>query len=273
MEAQLTDPGNDARFQEHIGYRRLASGPNRLPNGSLSSVIDVDQLGMPDVGNPEFAGKEIVLSDAPSARAEANAHATRSLQRLCGNATSIVPGVRRARSYTAGTWLREVLRVDSDAGPVSFAGGDLRVVSHSWIVVDGGPLQAIRRTDAMIDRDDVLQVYAAANALDSFPVMANCYNAVVVGRVVDASSVGPTRLDTPGRCKPDILAPLHSTSQATPCVASAVVLLAESAILQSKPNGVKCHQEHPADRRAETSHERGVEDQPRLASGCRFRRH
>jgi len=171
--------------------------------------------------------------------AEANAHANRSMRRLCGNHRSIVPGVSRARAHNVHRWLYDVLRADSPDGPASFAGSNVRVVSHSWLCVEGDPRQAIRRTDAVIDRDGLLQVFAAANAWDEFPVMANCHNAVIVGRVADVSSLGPTLLDTRGRCKPDILAPLHSTSQATPCVAAAAVLLAESAILQGKPEGAR----------------------------------
>jgi hypothetical protein len=171
----------------------------------------------------------------------------------------MTPELTRVQCHTTISWLRNVLRHESPEGPIPFdelsarlreAAPDnvrFRVVTHSWTnwhVIDpqivADPVQLIRRTDAMIDRDDVLQVMATANESKNFlPVIANCYNGIAVGRVSKESALGPTRLDVPGRGKPDILAPLHTTSQATPTVSSAVVLLLESAIQQDKPRATK----------------------------------
>jgi hypothetical protein len=200
--------------------------------------MQVELMGVPDANDPEFAGKNVELADPPRPASDAEAHATRALRRVCGNVTSILPAVAHTRSYKGARWYREVLCMGSNSGPVSLADTNFRVVTHSWLGLGQDPQQANRRTDAMIDRDGILQVYAAPNAPE-LSAVANSYNTIIVGRVVDASSVGPTFLDTKGRCKPDILAPLHTTSQATPCVASTVVLLAESAILQAKPDGAK----------------------------------
>jgi hypothetical protein len=244
------DFGNDQRFKVNMGHARLAESVPKLPDGSFSAVINVEVYGMPDTSDPELAGKSFMLMEDDRPISD---HFTRGSRRLCGNVTSMTPGIAYVQSYRTLGWLNNVLRVSSAGGPMGYdefnqrlkgilhldaapsplsaSDTSFRVICHVWIDWDSkepiDPQQVIRRTDAMIDRDDILQVVVTNNEYQNFPVMPNAYNVIAVGRVVNESSVGPTLLDGPGRAKPDILAPLHTTSQATPSVSSAVVLLLE----------------------------------------------
>ena len=59
-------------------------------------------------------------------------------------------------------------------------------------------------------------------------LMCSAYNVIAVGVSSGRSSCGPTEVDTRGRIKPDLVAPMSATSWATPVVASSASLLLES---------------------------------------------
>src|SRR5204862_1564508 len=99
------------------------------------------------------------------------------------------------------------------------------VENHSWIGTFGSECidtDAIRRMDLVVERDGVLVAAGVKNGTASVVphLMCSAYNVIAVGVSNGRSSYAPTRIDTEGRIKPDIVAPMSATSWATPVVAS-----------------------------------------------------
>ena len=108
-----------------------------------------------------------------------------------------------------------------------------RVYTHSWI---GDPPEAqalpiLRRVDWLVDQRDLIMVVGVNNGRDaSVPaLLGSAYNAIAVGQLQGNSSGGFTRVEVPGRVKPDLVAPGNLTSFTTPVVAAAAGLVLQYA--------------------------------------------
>ena len=104
-----------------------------------------------------------------------------------------------------------------------------RIGNHSW----GGSagtfdLDTLTRTDWVIERDEMIQ----ATGAPSRKLLSSAYNVIAVdptpfADIRNSANVGG--IYTSGRTKPDIVAPASASSNATPRIASAAVLLISAA--------------------------------------------
>jgi hypothetical protein len=184
----------------------------------------------PEASQPFFVGRNFTLKSGPGISTN---HATNMGAHWYGD-NGIAPGVTEIDVYSAELyWGDDLLQNGSKLLPSIET---QRVQNHSWIIPSGGASTSyttdiLRRFDYMLDRDGVVAAVGINNRSDSlFPLaLANSYNSIAVGRSNGNSSLGPTTLDTPGRTKPDLVAPARNTSTASSWVSSAATLLLETA--------------------------------------------
>ena len=91
-----------------------------------------------------------------------------------GNASSIAPGITSISNYLADHWLVSGFLNTGDAAPPSTTSD--RVANHSWIgsftVSEIGPIDpaanvdALKRLDWVINRDEYIQVVAMGNGTE-----------------------------------------------------------------------------------------------------------
>jgi len=189
----------------------------------------------PDLSDPEFAGKAVVAVNAPSSNSW---HATNVAKWLYGSSTAMATGITNVWVYNVNSWLFDTLNVGAGTTlPAASPNSLVRVMNHSWIGSfgpgnEGYDREAIRRLDYQMTRDGILAVCGENNGAGSarYPMMGDCFNGLSVGRLDLQHSAGDTASasDTPGRMKPDIIAPGQFTSFATPVVGSAAALLFET---------------------------------------------
>jgi len=221
-------------WKDDIGYTRLVneltSAGEDVPSGAgvtVSQVESHDDDGdyAPNTGLSQFTDKDFTFRSGPSGVSN---HATKVGQYLYGNIDSIAPDIDTIDNWKANDWLGNgFLRVSSfDPGSET-----QQIQNHSWITNyadDAEATDLIRRFDYTIHRDNYVAVAGLNNGSSTTlpDGLGHSYNAIVVGRSDGEHSRGPTRFDTAGRVKPDIVVPLGATSWATPVVgASAAVLL------------------------------------------------
>ena len=225
-----------------IGALRARLGA-LAPTGAGIGVQQVEapaQIGgqttdfAPDLALPDFSGKSVTVMNAPNATSW---HSTNVAQRLYGSSLSLAPGVTSAWVNGLFNWLPDMLKLGTGQAPAALPNASIRVMNHSWAATYGAgneavDREAVRRMDFWMTRDGVLAVYGENNGAGSArrPMMGDCFNGISVGRLDLQHSAGVTgsASDTPGRMKPEIIAPGDFTSMATPLVASAAVALAET---------------------------------------------
>ncbi|NOX96660.1 MAG: S8 family serine peptidase [Nitrospirae bacterium] len=232
----LFSAANVYSYEDDIGYTALKDrlGSN-TPDGTGVPVMQVEALDiygqyMSDVNLiPDFSGK--TFTDKTGLSTDSS-HATSVGKNFFGRLTSIAPGITDIWNYEAGDFLFNNLRVDSGLGPVSF--GDRKIINNSWIGYSSLPyrnLKSLSRIDDVVEKQNIVVVAGVGNGADSMSGTPNkipfsAYNVIAVGRSDGISSYGPTSIEGP-RAKPDIVAPLGSTSGATPVVGAAAALLLE----------------------------------------------
>jgi hypothetical protein len=142
----------------------------------------------------------------------------------------LAPGIRTVHSFSTRDWMTDgYLRTGSSRPPKN---GKLRLFNHSWIGNPGEPAKRIlRRVDYQIDRRGVVMCVGVNNGKKSkVPhLLASAYNVISVGAAKGNSSGGYTRIETEGRCKPELIAPKGMTSFATPVVTACTARLLEQA--------------------------------------------
>lgn len=186
-----------------------------FPDASVSP----SQLGSKTINDVTGSG-----TDSPHARSVA--------YRFYGDVSSMATGISVIDVYEVNDWLGSgFLRTNGVLAPKTEA---RRIQNHSWVgnfTLDSDAINALRRMDKVVVRDDVLATAAVANgSASAFPdVLGNAYNVVTVGRTDGNHSDGPTTLDTAGRAKVDIVVPETATSYATAWVSAAGALLMETA--------------------------------------------
>ena len=182
---------------------------------------------MPDINLPEFKNVTFVRRSGPS---RVSGHATATARQIYGM-RGLAPGIDVVHCYFSRDWMTEgYLNAGTDTPPIA---GPIRVFTHSWISDNFGSADILRRTDWLVDTHDAI-VCAGVNNGKSSPVpylLGSAYNAIAVGTAEKDgnSSGGFTRIDTPGRSKPDIVGPRGLTSFTTPTVAAVAARLLQAA--------------------------------------------
>ena len=165
-------------------------------------------------------------------------HATATARFIYGD-KGLAPGVEVVHCLTAGDFMGDkVLRADTPGVPPApslgtHAAVSPRVYTHSWISdpPEAAAARVLRRLDYLMDAQDVVVVAGVNNGRDT-PVpalLSSAHNVVAVGTTTGLSSSGYTRVEGPGRTKPDLVAPRGLVSYTTPVVAACAGLLIERA--------------------------------------------
>jgi hypothetical protein len=236
--------GQPPAYFDQIGFTelvdRLGSG---TPTGAGIVVSQIEALVPPTsyLPNPALFPTQSIIDRTGGG--SVSSHATTVGRHFYGD-LSIAPGIPEVNAYRvdnpslAGDWLGDgYLRTGTILPPLS---DPARVQNHSYI--DSGPpdspgaIEIIRRLDFAIARDNVVVVVGVNNGPGPVPgVQSSGYNSIAVGLTNGNSSAGPTLADGPGRSKPDIVAPLSVTSNATPVIGASASLLVQTAMAKSDP--------------------------------------
>jgi hypothetical protein len=229
-----------ADYRDDIGYSALLSELGAgLPNGAGVKISHVEAASdnpptvyLPDPTNAQFSGK-IITDKSGLSSGVYSGHATGVGMLFYGNSSSMTPGINAIDAYLADNWIGAgYLRGLGDTRKPLISSS--RVTNHSWIGSTGSSAtdsDLLRRVDWVVARDEFIQVVGANNGVGTnSPLLSSAYNVISVGRTDGFHTTGTPPLDTiytAGRTRPDIVAPMTSTSEATPVVASAAALLVE----------------------------------------------
>ena len=171
----------------------------------------------PDLTGPAY---DAVAFSLRSGDSEPSAHATATAKIIYGS-RGLAPGVEVVHVMTSQDFLTDaLLRSNTTAPPMSAEEEPTpfpaRVYTHSWI---GDPPEAqalpiLRRVDWLVDERDLIMVVGVNNGRESTvpALLGSAYNAIAVGQLQGNSSGGLTRVEVPGRVKPDLVAPGNLTS-------------------------------------------------------------
>lgn len=246
-----------ATWQDEIGYTQLGRELGAaLPKGAGVSVSLVEATltaeggeylptveTAPATGN--FAGKSFVFRSGVS---QVSFHAARAGSFFFGSNTnplagdaSVAPLAGSAPTagvdcYQADGWLgADFLRLGSPQLPQ--VEGQL-IGNHSWIGMVGFDFsateanEALQRLDWSVHASNHVAVVGLNNGAATVvpPLLGSAYNVLSVGRTDGLHSTGTTRaqVDGPGRVKPELVAPMTTTSWATAVVSSCAAMLAEA---------------------------------------------
>jgi hypothetical protein len=230
-----------ADYKDDIGYNQLELELGAaMFTGSGVTVSQVEAAEnsnyAPDTANPELTGKTFALRSGVSG---ASGHATAVAQHFYGTSTSLAPAITTIDLYEAEEWLRGGMLNYEAIGSNSPKAETRDVANFSWIGTTGSAAndqEIIRRFDYTIQQSNYVAVVGTNNG-DSSSVpqlLAHTYNGITVGKSDGQHASGMTTFDTPGRIKPDIVAPPSSaganfTSFTTPLVSGAAAGLIETA--------------------------------------------
>ncbi|WP_051554428.1 dockerin type I domain-containing protein [Desulfobulbus elongatus] len=232
-----------ADWQADVGYTVLLEElGDQIPDGNGIAVCQVEAsvvtdgvaTWMPDSGETAFSGKTI---NDPSGAPPGvfSSHATAVGRLLYGRSTSVAPGITDIAAYSMSHWAQSGgLRHGTTGQPAS---STCRLTNHSWV---GSALQTagqtgnfLRRLDWLADRDACVQIVGLTNsAASAMPLLASAFNVITVGRTDGSHSRSTAAVDavySGGRIRPDLVAPITSTSAAVPIVGGAVALLLQVA--------------------------------------------
>jgi hypothetical protein len=226
-----------------VGYNALASRPGALlANGAGLPVAQVEAFApgttnyAPDTTSPDFAAKTFTLRSGPSG---ISPHANEVATYFYGATFSADRGAAPVALFSAESFVYDLLRTGRSRRAPGGAGA--AVVNNSWIATltdDATNIDAVRRLDDLINRDDLLVFNAVSNAAtDPFPrLLASSFNGVSVGTLT--GSHGPLTFDSPRpRIKPDLVIDTPMTSDASALAAGAGALLRSEARARGLPAG------------------------------------
>ena len=233
---------------DQIGYTQLQNEVgDSLPDGASvdAALIETGGNYLPNLNNSFLSGKSI--NNITNTSNGVSGHSTGSAVQLFGSG-GVSPGVDDVDVYSADDWINNRIGFFQTSDPVA-QGFD--VTSHSYISPNpnGGPsdpddtvtlsgelttaafTDLLTRVDFVNARDNTSMFVGSSNGnSNTLPyAMTPAYNAVSVGRTDGNHGAGFTEFYGSGRIKVDIVAPLGSTSAATPVVAAAGALLIDSA--------------------------------------------
>lgn len=231
-----------ADYKEDIGYVQLqAELALAIPTGSGVKVTQVEaaigatetNIGawVPDASAAQFSSNTILDQSLPVSNG-ISGHAT-GVAGLFYGSNAMGSGIVDVDVYSAADWLLNgFLEIGTNSPPVV---SDSRVVNHSWVGgmdTDENSVRALKRVDWLVEEDEIIQVTAMNNGSVNRPLLANAYNSIAVGRTDAVHAQGSLALDanyTAGRARPDIVAPVSTTSSSTPIVSAATAMLIEQA--------------------------------------------
>jgi hypothetical protein len=239
------------QYLDQVGYTALQARLGAAaPTGAGVAVAQVEASEGPNRFAPDPAVTTASGRPAPTVRtansSAASGHATAVADVFYGRDT-MAGGVTKVDAWEANDWINRTLypTVGGVTGaPVT--AGQPRVSNHSYIGELDAPFTAADAADLSVRADyfvansrQVMVVAVGSNANQpgtGAPAAAfgNVSNGITVGRSDGNHLGGLTTLDvpgqlTPGRVKPDLVAPLGAVSYATPAVAAAATLLVQSA--------------------------------------------
>jgi hypothetical protein len=230
-----------ADYKEDIGYTQLISElGGAAPGGSGVPVMQVEgrspnnsdpPIYLPDPAHAEFAGK-VIIDNSSDTSGAFSGHATGVGRRLYGNSTSIAPQITAIDAFLADDWMVSgFLRFGGSKPKTS----STRVANHSWIASSTDPAvnsDLLRRLDWVIETDEFVNAVGTQNNTGTNqPLLSAGYNVIAVGRTDGVHGTGTTSIDTDyptGRVRPELVAPLTLTSNATPVIGAAAALLVET---------------------------------------------
>ena len=165
-----------------------------------------------------------------------SSHATNVAQWMCGDSWSPAPGVGDLHCWELLDWCTNgFLQAQSATVQPNGTPYDIKLINLSWLASFGNLTndhRVLRRADFLIERDDVLMCSGISNeGQDAYPLMMCMFNGLSVGVTDGEHTIDDTMApyDGPGRMRPEIVAPLGTTSAATGLVSGCAALLVESA--------------------------------------------
>ncbi|RLA58854.1 MAG: hypothetical protein DRQ89_14845, partial [Epsilonproteobacteria bacterium] len=228
----FSDVGYDElRAELGVALPVAAGIPVMLVEANKSSDPDIFAFA-PDTTKAEFRGKKITVGEGgPTVYAPYSSHATSVGRRFFGLQSSVSPGIDQISSYVTSNWYGAAfMRLGETRQPkVTFS----RVAAHAWVgnlgkTIDAPVnLDALRRIDWLIDRDEFFQV-VGFNASDKSPLLADAFNVLSVTHTGASRHRNSLALDNDyvaGRTLPHLVVPDKSPSASTGRVASAAALL------------------------------------------------
>jgi hypothetical protein len=247
-----------ADLKTDIGYRDLQAELNAqgkaLPDGGGVQVLMAEACGnsvdddndpetppiclawLPHISNSQFQDK--TLNDLSfSSPGFFSGHATTVASLFFGNSSAIADGIDTIDIYFADHWLEEGYLQATNPSLLPTISSN-RIGNHSWVGTVGSEpeeqlidSEILRRVDWLIDRDEFIQVVGLTNGSENPALLGSAFNVIAVGRSDGEHGQGSAAVDTSyqvGRTRPDLVAPLSTTSSATPVIASAAALLVET---------------------------------------------
>jgi hypothetical protein len=230
-----------ADYKDDIGYARLLDelGVSNIPNGSGVPVTQAEAENtttsayLPDDTDNQFTDKTITDKSKDTTDLSSS-HATSVGRSFYGNSSSIAPAIDKINAYNANDWLQfDYLRFNGSGNRQPLVLPD-RIANHSWIgsydnlAADSNVL---RRTDWVVETDEFIQcVGIKNNSSVNRSLLSGAYNVIAVGKSDGVNGFGTSQLDNDyvtGRTRPEMVAPMTSSSGATPVVAAAAAFLVE----------------------------------------------
>lgn len=239
-----------ADYKDDVGYTRLqADLGSSTPAGRGVAVAHVEaaigasetDVGawMPDVSATQFNGKRIVDRSSPLSNG-VSGHATGVGGVFYGD-DGMASGIMNVNVYSADNWLIDgFLKTGHEIKPLLRAS---RIANHSWVgsmegedisaqVAKENAVRVLKRVDWLVEEDEFIQLVAMNNGSINQPLLGNSYNSIAVGRTDANHAQGSIALDSTynaARTRPDVVAPVSTTSRATPVVSAAAAMLVEQA--------------------------------------------
>ena len=232
-------------YKTDVGYTKLAAEQGAtLPNGSDQAVIQVEaaldtnlQQYFPDTTNAQFIGKTLTPNGATPM---VSSHATTVGEFFYGNTSSMTAAISTINVWEVNSWVNNSLNAGAVFGPSAPDSQHYtRIINHSWVGSAGSTgtvtdSDILRRVDYLVQNYDQLQVVSTnepgTNLTGPQPLLADSYNAIVVGETNGTSIGGTATVDnfyTANRAAPNLVAPQDATSWAAPNVSSAAALLVQ----------------------------------------------
>ncbi|RIK77172.1 MAG: hypothetical protein DCC67_12995 [Planctomycetota bacterium] len=253
-------------WRDLVGYTQLQSRlGGALPTGAGGVVSQVENAvtsgGAYYIdsslasfnGSLDPRGLPVTFTDGSGGASHGiSAHTSAVANRFYGDADSLAPGANNVVIYEVNHWLENILQYATEDVPLP---QNYRVQNHSWVgtmasgnrspqphVEHPHNVSVLKRYDYLIERANqgagMTAVVGVNNNTNPLPyLLSHSYNAIAVGRTDGNHSSGLTLAPDatppddsygPGRSKPDVVAPLSSTSNATGGVSSAAALLYEA---------------------------------------------
>lgn len=228
-----------ADVQEDIGLDALR---DRLgtdtPTGVdvvISQVEVLETAGyVPDENNEHLVGKTF---HPLSGESGVSAHATNVCQWMCGVLSSPAPDVEDIYCWETVDWCTNgFLRANFPSSTPPYATPSLiKIFNLSWIASFGvvnNNHQVLRRADYVVERDDVLMCYGIGSAgQGDIPLMTCMFNGLAVGKANGEHLLSDTSstYEGGGRMRPEIVAPISTSSAAAGIISGGAALLTETA--------------------------------------------